>query len=287
MTSTARYGIDRPYTIVAKHTGFISSNRVHANGLTKKLGFRGGFVLGIAIYGYMTRALVERLGEKWLARVVVEVKFLKPVCEGDRLRIETMPVAGREAENQFNVTAYNESMGNEVSALLTAGVPVPFPEVDAKAGIPPNQWSGPVAQLRTWDSVVIDRAYRTLSHTLTIEDNRTWQSILSDDLPVYTQGEHPPIHPAHVLRQAQLGTNHECITDNAVHCSTRAVIREMLRVGDSVQLLTVPIAKWEKKQNHWITMYCAIRREDQVCAEIYHTQIFKLRGTEEIPNTGR
>jgi len=67
MTSTARYGIDRPYTIVAKHTGFKSSNRVHANGLTQKLGFRGGFVLGIAIYGYMTRALVERLGEKWLA----------------------------------------------------------------------------------------------------------------------------------------------------------------------------------------------------------------------------
>jgi len=287
MTSVVGYGIDRPYTVVAKHTGFKSSNRVHANGLPQKLGFRGGFVLGIAIYGYMTRALVARLGEPWLARALVEVKFLKPVCEGDRLRIETLPVAGGEAENQFKVTAYNESMNNEVTAILTTCVPVPFPEVDAKAGIPPNEWSGPVTRLRAWDSVVIDRAYRTLSHTLTIEDNRTWQRILSDDLPVFAQGEHPPIHPAHVLRQVQLGTNHECITDNAVHCSTKAVIHSLLRVGDPVRLLTVPIAKWEKKQNHWITMYCAIYREDRVCAEIYHTQIFKLRGTEELPTADR
>ena len=42
----------------------------------------------------------------------------------------------------------------------------------------------------------------------------------------------------------------------------------------------MPVDKWDKKGNHWVTIYCAVRTGDQVCAEIYHTQIFKLRGTE-------
>ncbi len=58
------------------------------------------------------------------------------------------------------------------------------------------------------------------------------------------------------------------------------VIRKMLRVGDPVHILTLPIDKWEKKQNHWLTIYCAVRSNDEVCAEIYHTQIIKLRGAE-------
>ena len=55
----------------------------------------------------------------------------------------------------------------------------------------------------------------------------------------------------------------------------------MLRVGDPIEMLTVPTAKWEKKGNHWVTLYCAVKSAGEVCAEIYHTQIFKLRGTDE------
>jgi len=42
----------------------------------------------------------------------------------------------------------------------------------------------------------------------------------------------------------------------------------------------VPVEKWEKKQNHWLTVYCAVRRAGELCAEIYHTQIFRVRGFE-------
>jgi hypothetical protein len=77
-----------------------------------------------------------------------------------------------------------------------------------------------------------------------------------------------------------LGYNNQFIGDNAVHSSTKALVRSTLRVGDTVKILTVPTAKWEKKQNHWITIYCAVRRGEEVCAEVYHTQIIKLRGAE-------
>lgn len=280
MSLASSYAIGKPYTVIAHHANHQSHNRMHKDGLPQKLGFRGAFVLGVANYGNMTRALVSSLGEAWLSRAVIEARFIKPVCEGDTLRIETLAIAGREAEQAHEVTAYNETVGGEVCAKLLSTVPTPFPALDAAAATPPNEWTGPVTQRRTWDNIVVGQAYRSLNLTLSTEDNSYWQGVLEDDLPIYQQPERPPLHPAHVLRLVQLGYNNQFIGDNAVHSGTKAVIRKMLRIGDPVQILTLPIAKWEKKQNHWLTIYCAVRSNNEVYAEVYHTQIIKLRGAD-------
>ena len=81
-----------------------------------------------------------------------------------------------------------------------------------------------------------------------------------------------------MLRLIQLGYSNQFIGESAVHSSSRAVVRRMLRIGDPVHVLTVPLSKWEKKQNHWLTIYCAIRSGGEVCAEVFHTQIIRLRG---------
>lgn len=279
--STARtYDIGKPYWVVAHHAGHGSRNEMHDDGLPRKLGFRGAFVLGVATYGNMTRALAARFGEEWLGRAVSEAKFLKPVCEGDRLRIETAPIPGRENERAFEVTAFNETANDEVAARMQTSTPDPFPEADPAASLQPNEWEGPVTKSRTWDNIIVGEAYRTLRLTLFATDNAYWKRVLEDDLPIYGQGERPPLHPAHVLRLVQLGYNNQFIGGNAVHSSSKAVIRRMLRIGDPVQILTVPTAKWDKKQNHWLTIYCAVRSGGKVCAEVYHTQIIKLRGVE-------
>jgi hypothetical protein len=274
------YDIGKPYTVIAHHANHQSHNRMHTDGLPQRLGFRGAFVLGVANYGNMTRALVATFGETWLGRALIEAKFIKPVCEGDTLRIETLPIAGREQEGAFEVTAYNETTGGEVCARMQTSTPQPFPAPDAAAATKPNEWDGPVTQRRTWDNIIIGQAYRSLNLTLAAQDNAYWKRILEDYLPIYESGDHPPLHPAHVLRLVQLGYNNQFIGDNAVHSSSKAVLRRMLRVGDAVQIITVPIAKWEKKENHWLTIYCAVRSQGELCAEVYHTQIIKLRGAE-------
>ena len=286
MSARQQYEIGKPYTVIAHHFDHKSHNRMHSDGLPQKLGFRGAFVLGVANYGNMTRALVASLGEEWLGRAVIEAKFVKPVCEGDRLRIETLPIAGRERERAYEVTAYNETTNGEVAAVMQTYVPDPFPEPDAAASLEPIEWEGPVTQRRTWDTVIVGKPYRSLRLTLGAADNAEWTETLEDDLPIYASGERPPIHPAHVLRLVQLGYNNQFIGDNAVHSSTKAVVRRMLRVGDPVHILTVPTAKWEKKQNHWLTIYCAVRSGEELCAEVYHTQIIKLRGAEAVIAAG-
>jgi hypothetical protein len=281
------YEVGRPYTTVAHHADHGSANRMHADGLPQKLGFRGAFVLGLATYGNMTRSLVGQLGEEWLRKAVIEIKFIKPVCEGETLRVETKPIAGREKERAYEVTAYNESNHGEVAAVMQTWKPDPFPVVDAHASLKPIEWEGPVNQRRTWDTMVIEKPYRSLRYTPTMEHQTHWVRILNDDLPLYRTGEHPPLHPTQVLRNVQMGSTNQYIGDNAIHGGTRAVIHEMLRVGDPLDVLTVPVKKWEKKGNHWVTLYAAVRTGGRVCAEIFHTQIFKVRGAEAVLGIGK
>ena len=265
-----------PYVVVARHArNHITPNRMHEDGLPQKLGFRGALVLGAAIFGHMTRGIVSRFGQDWLNQSVTDAKFLKSVCDGDRLRIETIPIQGVRA---FNVTAYNETMNGELCATLVTEFSGNPPPIDPMADLDPNEWEGKVTKERSWERIEIGRAYRTLSHILSQAENDQWINVLQDESQIYKKKPYSAFHPSQILLQAPLGACNQYRGDNAIHASSKVVIRDMLKVGDEVQLLTVPAAKWEKKGNQWVTLYCAVRRNGYICAELFHTQIFKLRG---------
>jgi hypothetical protein len=265
--------------VVPHHATFENRGGIHVDGLPQKLGFRGALVLGLVTYGNMSRVLVSQFGEAWLGKAVIETKFLKPVCEGDRMRIESRPIPGRERERAYEVTAYNETMNGEVSARMETSMPDPFPALDANASLKPIEWEGE-RQPRTWDNQVTGRPFRSFRYTPTQEINQFWLRVTGDDLPVYQQGERPPLFPSQILRHSQEATSHQFKSVAGLHSSSRAVVHRMLRVGDPIQVVSVPLNKWKKKGNNWTTIYSAVRSGDQVCAEVFHTQIFQLRGVD-------
>jgi acyl dehydratase len=276
--ATPQYEIGKPYKVIAHNAQHQTNNRMHLDGLPQKLGFRGALVLGLATYGNMTRALVATYGEAWLGKAFIYVKFKSVVCEGDVLRVETDPVEGKP--HTFKVVAYNEFNGGVPAAEMETSIPAELPPLEPHAALQPNEWEGPVTQKRTWDNVVIEKPYRSLRTTLSATENAHWIKILGDEQPIYYEGDRPALHPTHVLRQVQLASGNQYLGDTAVHGWTRAVIRKMLRIGDAVNVLAVPVEKWDKKGNHWVRMYCAVRVNGETYAEMFHCQIFKVRGSD-------
>jgi len=264
------------YTAVAHHA-LKSYSGMHKEGLPQKLGFRGSFVVGLVIYGNMTRPLVERYGEEWLGHAVVELKLLKPVCDGDRLRIEARPLPGREAERGMEVVAFNETVEGQPAARLETWMPAVLPPVEPHAGLAPAAWEGERLE-RTWETLVPEQPFRTYRTVPTLDTNRQWTAVIDHALPCYGEGPTPPLHPIQIMRFVQEASNHQFVPGAGVHSGSRAVVRRVLRVGDPLEVLTVPVDKWEKKGNQWTTLYSAVRRAGEVCAEVFHTQIFKLRG---------
>ncbi len=80
--------------LVARNSATESENRIHADDVARRHGFRGGLVPGVTIYGYMMQAVSE-------APQFARVRLRKPVFDGDEL------VITREA-NQ--VTAYRGAL---------------------------------------------------------------------------------------------------------------------------------------------------------------------------------
>lgn len=59
-----------------------SHNPIHSEE-ARSLGFDGGIVPGVTLYGYLVTLLVEAWGEGWLEGGSISIRFTKPVYDGD------------------------------------------------------------------------------------------------------------------------------------------------------------------------------------------------------------
>jgi hypothetical protein len=260
-----------PRTIRAHDVDTGSENRIHKDGLTQRLGFRGGFVTGAAYYGQMTRELVARYGEDWLGRGIVEMSFLKPVHEGDLLQVACSPLAERRGERALRLSGRNPA-GVEV-VRVDAWLPAPLPAPDPLAALAPVDWEGEPREF-SFEALELNKPYRPGRFNWSKADNALWCTALDDALPIYREGDAPPIHPALVLRtlkQRQFKTD-------GVQIVNKLVLRRALRVGEEIEVLTVPVEKYEKQGNLWTVLYNAVRVGGELAVEAYQTKILRMRG---------
>src|SRR5580658_6328840 len=92
----------RVWRVRAQNTAADSENQIHDDRVAAAYGFRGGLVPGVTVYGYMTPAVVHVLGQAWLERGSISVRFQAPFYENDM--VVTRYVAGES----FTVKAERE-----------------------------------------------------------------------------------------------------------------------------------------------------------------------------------
>jgi acyl dehydratase len=76
---------------IAFNQATASENRIHADDVARRYGFRGGLVPGVTVYAYCVQPAVAAWGLDWLARGAARVKLQKPLYDGARFRVETSP----------------------------------------------------------------------------------------------------------------------------------------------------------------------------------------------------
>jgi acyl dehydratase len=71
------------FRVRAVNTSADSENKIHDDRVATEYGFRGGLVPGVAVYGYMIPAVLDKLGSDWLAHGAMSVRFVAPCYEGE------------------------------------------------------------------------------------------------------------------------------------------------------------------------------------------------------------
>ena len=264
----------KSYSLVCKNIAEQSENKIHSDDVARKYGFSGALISGVAVFAYMTHPLVRNYGESFLKNHQAEVTFFKPAYHGDRLSIDMAPGPGREEKAELVVTARNEE-GTELSRLKTFR-PETMPEPDPHAELSPTPM--PEENERTlvdWDLLELERPFWPYHWHPGIAENQAWCDSIMERLPLY-RTEDAPLHPGYILQACNVVFKTSYLLPAWIHVSSQITFRDIMRVGQAVEVMAVPIEKFEKKGHKFTTLYITFRVDGKLMVEVKHTAIIRI-----------
>lgn len=251
------------YRVTAKNFSEASENRIHSDDVARRYGFEGALVPGVAVFGYLTHPVVERLGEAWLTASTSQVRFLRPAYEGDALEISLA-----EAADGWHARCHNAA-GTLLAELVTESGPMAAAEdqsIFAAATKPAERVD------MNWQTVVEGQPFTPWHWQITEDGNSTYASQVFDEQPIYRTAA----HPHWLLGIANRALTREFVMPAWIHVGSTVRFRKLLRVGDTVEVRAVPLEKWERKGHQFVKLYLAYVRGETVTTEIFHTAIFRV-----------
>lgn len=260
------------YAIDAFNYATDSENRMHNDDTAPKFGFRGGLVPGIGVYGYMTRAMVETFGSEWLSRGRAEVRFLKPVYDGERVVVSS--VWDQDEDGLARISLVNPEgvlCGAGTASLVTSPT---TPEATAYAlGEVPEYESRPDASL---EALPVDADLGAFDTLLDLETMTEFVNSMRESSPALFATS-TACHPAYYPSLAN-----DILVKNVA-------LGPWIHAGSAVQHFAVPNAdarvvvqgrvaeSFERKGHDIVVLDVLISADDAPVATVKHTAIIRPR----------
>ena len=253
----------RAYRATARNFSAATENRIHSDEVAAQFGFTGALVPGAAVFGHMTRPLLDALGTDWLTNWHAEVRFLKPAYHGDALSI------------RHEATGSEHAVRCHARGLLLAELTSTPGE---SAGSAPADF-GPGAPIDErpeihWDNVQVGEPFPAWNWTPDAIANAEAAAQVEDDLDCYRGGV---LHPHAILSTANRAFTRRYILPAWIHVGSSVRFRKLLRVGDEIDVRTVPTRKWRGKGHEFVSLDIAYLVAGVVVTQIRHVAIFRVR----------
>jgi acyl dehydratase len=231
-------------------------------------------VPGVTVYAYLTHPLVEAFGAAWLERGTANVRFAKPILDGEEVTLAGA-VTARDVRSLSAIVTASTAAGGEcatLTATLPAGTPVPV-----------NLAMYPAASLPA------DRPPATREHFAKLDalgtpinpydDARATEYLdrVSDGLALY-RGARGRAHPGFFLDQANKALSQNVLMSPWIHAGS--VVRHLggARVGETLATRGRVRSLFEKKGRQFVEADLVIVAGDRPrpVAHILHTAIYRL-----------
>jgi acyl dehydratase len=261
------------YRVKARNTSQASENKIHDDAVARQHGFRGGLVPGVTVYAYLTRPLVEALGPAWLARGTCEVKFVKPVVDGEELTVTGEITARDPAGVTATGTGTTAAAGACALATVTlpAGAPVPADGARyARAPLPADR--PPVSREHLAGLAALGTPEALYDGARAAE----YLEKVADGLPLY-RGRDGWVHPAFYLDQANRALDRNVQLGPWIHVASRIRHLGGARVGARLETRGRVRSLYEKHARAYVELDLFIVADGaRPVAQVLHTAIYRL-----------
>lgn len=249
------------YLTTARNFSVNAENRIHSDDVAARFGFEGALVPGAAVFGHMTHPLVDSLGPDWLEGWHVSVRFLKPAYDGDLLTVthdaaDGTHAVGCHARGILLAELRTRPLEHDTEpALVEPGAPVDHrPEI-------------------AWDNVTVGEPFPAWTWSPDAVANAESAAQVEDGLACYRTGV---LHPHAILGTANRAFIRRYLLPAWIHVGSVVRFRRLLRVGDQIEVRTVPTRKWRRKGHEFVDLGIAYVVNGDVATEIEHTSIFRI-----------
>ncbi len=250
-----------------------SENKAHTREGAQAMGFGGSIVGGAIVYGQMIQPLVSWYGEAWLGRHWFSLRFKAPAYDDDLLTSHIVSDEQNNGTHPLRISATNEA-GQELIEMHTY-IPETLPPIDPLAALDPTDWEGERRQ-GTWERMELNKPFRRFTFCLTLSQQLTYCNHTAAEIPIYCEGEKPPLHPGLLMAQGSMAVQNQFVMPFWIHTGSTLLTRNLIRIGDRVELRCVPIEKWKRGDNEWVKFYQVYLVNGQPAVEAWKTSIIKF-----------
>jgi acyl dehydratase len=260
------------WELQAHNTATESDNKIHDDDVARRFGFGGGLVPGVDVYAYLTHPPAEAWGLDWLERGTMQARFLRPVYEGDTVRV--VPVEIDDDGDGPSARLELRNSADEVCATAEASLPHRVTEPPAL-----DMWPDVVQATErppaSSDALQVGSAFGLASHTFRADRAGEYLAAVRETLPLYPASK--VAHPGWLLRDANYVLSGNVRLGPWIHVESSAQHHRLVGDGASVAARSVVTKEWEHKGHHFVTLDVAIVADAELAARISHTAIYAPR----------
>ena len=254
------------WRVTAENDAIDSRNPIHDDSLARKLGFAGGLVPGVTVYGYLTHPLIAAFGAEFLEQGFMSARFRRPIYADQTVSVRTAVVANDEASVALELNVSNPA--GEVCAVCTAcfsGPSVPDKTLPPLAPLPESRRPATPESLR--DNPVFGTFYADSEGGLAPAFLRG----MSEDLPLYQH----ITHPAWLLRQANYLVDRNLALGPWIHVSSEVQHLATVSAGVKITVRGKVVSLEERNGNDYADIDVVLCT-DRPVMRVLHRVIYRM-----------
>jgi hypothetical protein len=254
------------YRLVARNTATASENRIHADDVASRYGFRAGLVPGVTVYAYAVHAIVDALGPGWVESGRASLRFRQPCFDGEEVAVRTRPREGGGIELEViardGVSATGWATGHRESPpdLVAFGAhPLPSPRPAASVEVlEPGRELGTI-ELATDEAAAISYLAK-VDEPSDLYMDRGW------------------LHPGLLLEAANGVLMANVVLPAWLHVESEVCHHRAVRVGEPVSVRARVAERWEGNGHQWVRLNVAWLVGTEPVWSATHVAIWQLAG---------
>ena len=246
-----------------------SENRIHADDVAQRYGFRGGLVPGVTVYAYLVTPAAAALGLDWVAGGSMSARFVKPLYEGEEAVVSASWTGSSSSAPSLDLVASGpdgEVATGSAASSWTGDIPdVPAaPRVDRDDRPPASE-----------ESLAEGTVLGTIELGFHADAAPEVLAMIGDDLPLWREAG--VAHPGWLLRQANYVLSGTVRLGPWIHVSSDARHLRAVRDGQRVEVRGRVARLFERKGHRFVDLDVLYLADGEPAMHVLHTAIWQIR----------